>query len=56
MAAALYGCTPQQSASLMPMMGMGTSMGTQAMNLYFQEQRLQQQQQTLRNQQQSYVP
>jgi hypothetical protein len=51
----LCGCTPQRSASLMPMLGMGNSMASQGMNLYLQEERLQQellllQQQRLRNQ------
>ena len=58
------GCTPQQSASLMPMMGMGTSLTSQAANLYFQQERMQQQadlqrqQQQLRNQQPTnpYLP
>ena len=35
------GCTPQQGASLMPMMGMGTSLTTQAANLYFEQERIQ---------------
>lgn len=49
---ALSGCTPQQSASYMPMLGMGNSMANQAMNLYLQQERLQQQNQLLQQQQQ----
>ena len=45
------GCTPQQSASLMPMMGMGTSLTSQAANLYFQQERIQQQADLQRQQQ-----
>jgi hypothetical protein len=47
----LSGCTPQQSASLMPMVSMGSSMSTQAANLYFEQQRMQQQAELQRQQQ-----
>jgi hypothetical protein len=57
------GCTPQMTASLMPMRSMGTSMSSQAANLYFENERMKQQaepqrqQQMLRNQSQSgYLP
>jgi hypothetical protein len=32
------GCTPQQMGNTMPLMSMGTSMTSQAANLYFQQQ------------------
>jgi hypothetical protein len=37
------GCGPQQSASVMPMMDIGNSMASQAMNLYLQQQNMQRQ-------------
>ena len=46
------GCSPQQSASLMPMMGMGTSIASQASSLYFQQQQTQQQADLQRQQEQ----
>lgn len=46
----LCGCTPQQSASYMPLMSYGTSMSSQAANLYFEQQRMQQQAELQRQQ------
>ena len=51
---ALAGCTPQTTASLMPMLSMGTSMSSQAANLYFQQERMQQQLDLQRQQQGSH--
>jgi len=50
LALTLCGCTPQQSASFMPIMSLGTLLTNQAANLYMEQERIQQQQQ-IRNQQ-----
>jgi len=44
LAALLGGCTPQQTAGMMPLLSYGTAMSTQAANLYMQQERLQMQQ------------
>jgi hypothetical protein len=47
------GCTPQQSAQLYPMMGVASQvegMGSQASNLYFQQQNMQRQAELQRQQ------
>jgi hypothetical protein len=54
--AALAGCTPQSSAQFMPMIGMGNSLASQAMNLYMQQERLEQQQQMPNQQRPQYIP
>jgi hypothetical protein len=47
----LSSCTPQQSASLMPMMGMGQALTSQAANLYMTEQEIELQRAQQRSQQ-----
>jgi hypothetical protein len=44
LAVMLGGCTPQQTAGMMPLLSYGTAMSSQAANLYMQQERLQMQQ------------
>lgn len=52
----LCSCTPQQSASFMPLMSYGTSLTNQAANLYMEQERIQQQQQMRNQQPYGYIP
>ena len=56
LALTLCSCTPQQSASFIPMMSLGTSLTNQAANLYMEQERIQQQQQIRNQQPYGYVP
>ena len=49
LALTLCGCTPQQSASFIPMMSLGTSLSNQAANLYMEQERIEQQEQIRHN-------